>query len=107
MKINRNLIQLNLLLFPNSLKEEKLKGNWTAGNTSVFFIIELREWPVGKKNNLMNWKDEGKKMTSTLSWYKLTGRVWELCQTITCQTKTEIVWEIYTSCQIAFCSVVE
>ena len=31
MKINRNLIQLNLMLFPNSLKEEKLKGNRPAG----------------------------------------------------------------------------
>ena len=36
MKINRNLIQLNLMLFPNSLKEEKLKGNRPAGNTSFF-----------------------------------------------------------------------
>ena len=47
MKINRNLIQLNLMLFPNSLKEEKLKGNRPAGNT--IFSTELREWPVGKK----------------------------------------------------------
>ena len=55
----------------------------------------------------MNWKDEGTKMTSILPKYKLTGRVWELCQTITCQTKTETVCEIYTPCQLAFCSVVE
>lgn len=104
MKINRNLIQLNLLLFPNSLKEEKLKGNWTAGNTSVFFIIELREWPVGKKNNLMNWKDEGKNDIH-LVLIQIDRK--SMRATITCQTKTEIVWEIYTSCQIAFCSVVE
>lgn len=36
MEINIYLIQLNLLLFPNSLKEDKLKGYWPAGNTSVF-----------------------------------------------------------------------
>lgn len=59
MKINRNLIQLNLMLFPNSLKKKNWKEIGLLG-IQVFSIIELREWPVGK-NNLMNWKNEGGK----------------------------------------------